>query len=142
MVTVDEREVEAPTFIDESWQCDLRFLSVMFDQLREPCLFEKLQTAVGESPGLVRVDDDVPGGGVTVREQPFTDKQRGDGIAKANLDRASRAFACYPLPQRLSFGSARGNREQAVDGAIRTRDGGTVSNQTLDHLTNLSQCRP
>jgi hypothetical protein len=59
MVAVDEREVKAPAFAEKSRQCDLRLLRVVFHQLRDPRLLEKLQTTVGEPRRLVGVEDHV-----------------------------------------------------------------------------------
>ena len=73
MIAVDEAEVEAPALLEESRQHDLRILSVVLDELRDPRLVKGLQAAVGEPRRLVRVDDDVPRASPVVREQAFED---------------------------------------------------------------------
>jgi len=52
VVSIDEREVEAPGFVEESGQHDLGLLRVVFHHLPDPRLVEKLQAAVREPRSL------------------------------------------------------------------------------------------
>jgi hypothetical protein len=60
-----------------------------------------------------------------------------DAVAEPDLNRLRRTLTGNPLPQRLSLGCADGNREQRVERPVQTRDRGTVTDETLDHLAHL-----
>lgn len=70
MVAVDEPEVEAPTFVQESRKRDLRSLGMVLYDLRDPRFLEELQAAARVARRLKRIEGNVPNGVVTVLDQP------------------------------------------------------------------------
>jgi hypothetical protein len=141
VVAVHERQVEAAAFAEEPRQRGLGSLRVVLHHLSDPRLLQKLQAKVREPRRLVGVDRDVARRRTAVPEQALADMKRRDAVAEANLDRLGRPLARDPLAQRLSLGGARRDREEVVDRAVRTREGGALANQALDHTAHPSQSR-
>ena len=127
---------------EEARQRDLGLLRVVLHQPRDPRLLQKLQTAIRESRRLVGVDDDVPRRQTcVVPEQAFADVERRDAVAETDLDGLGRSLPYDPPPQRLPLGGARRDGEEVMERAVGTRDGGAVTDQTLDHAAHPSQRR-
>jgi hypothetical protein len=73
---------------------------------------------------------------VRVPEQALANVEGRDAVAEADLDRPRSLLTQDPLPQRLALGGVHRHREDAMKRAVRTRDGGAVANQALDHAAH------
>src|ERR1700722_6547634 len=112
---------------------------MVFNEVLNSRILQKLKGTVGESVRLVWVDRNVRGIWIPVRYEPLADVESRDAVSQSNLDRLSGALAHYPSSQRFTFSGADGNREEAVRGAVRSGDGNTVSREALDHASDLPE---
>jgi len=75
MVPVDEAEVEATAFTEESGQDDLRFVGIVIDHVRHSRISEHLKAAVPEPILLMGIDDHVPRVGPSRAQKALADVQ-------------------------------------------------------------------
>ena len=57
VIAIDERQIEPPSLRQEARQRDLRCFRMELDQLAEAGLFDELESAVGEPPRLIWIEN-------------------------------------------------------------------------------------
>ena len=96
VIAVYEGQVKSSTLEQEARKRSLGLFGVVFDHPDDARLSECLQPEVGESRGLIRVDDHVTSFVVPVSDKSLAHEQRGDPIPETDLDGAHGVFAHHP----------------------------------------------
>lgn len=142
MVAVDEREIEAPSLVQESREHELRSLFAEVDELANARLLQHAES----DPRVARSHDRAGGAlkGVdrhvrplgAVREKAFTHEQSGDREREADLDGPQGALLDHSIAECGALGRSDPDWEQIEEAPVG-RDHGPVGHELLADRAHL-----